>query len=203
MTRGALAIVERWQNAVNDGCLERVRACSADRVHVTGPRGTGTIESSELGSWMIRLASRRHRSAGSVELTEQSSSSRQLAGRTPARPGSRLSQLPTPRKDDRETALVALRVRWPWGARTPYPASSGRLSQGRGAAPARRRPGSAARFRWCVLAAGSASVDGGEGYRLRPPAADGAVGRNASMIASSILPELTSPSRSSATVWVQ
>ncbi len=54
MASGALAIVEAWQEAVNAGCADRVRALSADQVLVLGPHGTGAIASEDLGEWMIR-----------------------------------------------------------------------------------------------------------------------------------------------------
>jgi limonene-1,2-epoxide hydrolase len=54
MTNGALAVVEDWHDAVNGASVDRVRALSADQVHVLGSRGSGVIASGDLGDWMIR-----------------------------------------------------------------------------------------------------------------------------------------------------
>jgi hypothetical protein len=54
MAHGALAVVEDWHEALNDGSVERVRGLSADYVRVLGPRGGGMIAAKELGDWMIR-----------------------------------------------------------------------------------------------------------------------------------------------------
>ena len=53
MAHGALAVVEDWHAALNDGSVERVRGLSADYVRVLGPRGSGMIAAEELGDWMI------------------------------------------------------------------------------------------------------------------------------------------------------
>jgi hypothetical protein len=54
MSHGALAVVEAWHAAVNDGSPGRVEALSAAQVQVLGPRGSGTVASEDLGAWMTR-----------------------------------------------------------------------------------------------------------------------------------------------------
>jgi hypothetical protein len=52
--RGALAVVEAWQRAVNDGAVGDVETLSADTLVIAAPRGGGLIGASELGGWMAR-----------------------------------------------------------------------------------------------------------------------------------------------------
>jgi len=54
MSRGSLAIVEKWQEAVNAADLTRVQQLPAEHVEVAGPRGRGYIERHELAAWIVR-----------------------------------------------------------------------------------------------------------------------------------------------------
>ena len=54
MRKGALAVIEAWQEAVNAGSADRVARLSAEHIQVLGPRGTATMTGSDLADWMTR-----------------------------------------------------------------------------------------------------------------------------------------------------
>lgn len=54
MSKGSLAIVEAWQEAVNAADVASVRQLTAERIEVAGPRGSGFMANQELATWMDR-----------------------------------------------------------------------------------------------------------------------------------------------------
>ena len=51
---GALAVVERWLDAVNEQDAEGVEALTSEQVEIVGPRGQGMMDRSVLGEWISR-----------------------------------------------------------------------------------------------------------------------------------------------------
>ena len=54
MARGSLAVVKAWLQAVNDREGVDLEELSADRVLITGPRGSGEMHPSVLSEWLVR-----------------------------------------------------------------------------------------------------------------------------------------------------
>jgi len=51
---GALAVFEKWLDAVNEQDAERVQVLSSEHIEIAGPRGRGIMDRSVLGEWLGR-----------------------------------------------------------------------------------------------------------------------------------------------------